>query len=348
MSQPTNPNPEFVNPGEPLEIFCCRKYLNYHIRGQITSFSDRIYGRDLPEEGTSAHYRRMILVLMKDTWSTTKPAIPRNYTEFGTIFGRTPKEFLDLQRTFELQRAEKTSDRTGRPIKDVLETALEFKNPPLIIDLKEAGISSTPYLNTAIQNGKNIILLKIEISLDKVFAPGKISTLPVHSRHIHQLLGYHFSSNGRHQDEETVKIFKQLYNILRFDLDYDLVTENEYCRLLTKIGELSNRWMTQTDFSSKPVLQKYRENLNLLLCQTRDRKDPFHNFCYQFILDLLADLRRHKFLDQCQRCKDVMKYRLTKKGCSEKYDGKNCSDRMRKNRGYETKKARESTEKLLS
>lgn len=320
---------KFINPEEPIEIFCTQKYKNYYIRGQIIEFCDGIYNESLPKGYDNACYHLKVIVLMKEDCRASAPVRLQNYMQFGIFLGRTEEEFKNIQQEFELDIIKQTHENQDIPIKDALNDSLEDKNPPWVVDIKNININTTPYLTTSIQNNKDIILLEMEVSLNRVMHHYKFSSAPDCLNRIHQLLGYNFVYENQEANLIILCLFEDLYNILRLNLGYNYTSKDEYCDLLCAVGELSNEWITK-----RSVTKAYKQRLNKFIHSIKDRSQPFYDFCYKFFDNLIDELKEYKVVSQCSVCGDVIQFRHDKQYCSLKTDGKECGTKARNKRYY--------------
>ena len=296
---------------DPIEIFCLQKYKGYFLRGQVVELSDNIEDKSLSEGYGHAVYHFKIFALINDAYAKGLNLDEERleYNRLGILIGRTKSEFLKIQREQE--------SYSGK------------KNNPIEISLKNFDIQETPYLLNSIRNNKDAIVLKIDVSLDRVLDPksGKIISLGL--KRIYQLPAYHLSKNSEYHEADTERFFEDLFNILYYNLDYNFTDKREYHRLLDEIAELGYEWI-----QTQAVSVQYITKLNKFYSAIKDRSLPFYDFCYKFFDDLLDELKDKQKITQCSFCGNIFPFHKSRKYCAIQTEGKDCGKPARNKRFY--------------
>ena len=343
----------FNNPVSPVEIFCKGQYKGYYIRGQAVELSDKLfYDAELDIDYVRIYYHLIVLVLVNDKYQREVSKDTIYPLHFGIFFGNTQKEFLNMQNAYDLSLAKEIKklryeqygrDRSPR---ELIKNRRRFENPTLMIPTNKVNIIENTYLNESIEARKDIILLSMDIYLDRITGPGgSLITNYPYPKRIFPLLAYHFPWESEFEDRGIKAWFDNLFRNEYFNFDYDYLSEKEYHRILGDIGDLSYEWIERKKLSGR-----FLKSLNCL--NKSDRTYPFNNFCYKFLDDLVDDLITQKQIARCQFCGDFFKYRQGKKYCSSQYEGKDCGKKARNRRFYAKHrnkilpKARKSTKEL--
>jgi len=294
---------------DPVEIFCPQKYKGYYLRGQVVELHDNIEDASLPQGYGHAVYHFRIFALISDTYAKSIDLDDDILDDFrlGTLIGRTKAEFLKIQ-----------GDKA--------------KNNPVEISLKGFGIQETPYLLNSIRNNKDAIVLKIDISLDRVLDPEseKDKILSRQLKRIYQLPAYHLAKNSDYHEDDIERLFfDALFNILYFNLDYNFTDKREYQRLLNETAELGYKWI-----QNQTVSKQYIEKLNKFYSAIKDRTLPFYDFCFRFFDDLLNELKEKQKITQCSFCGNIFPFHKSRKYCALQTEGKDCGKPARNKRFY--------------
>ena len=306
FKKPEDPGLQFK---DPVEIFCPQKYKGYYLRGQVVELHDNIEDASLPQGYGHAVYHFRIFALISDAYAKSIDLDDDILDDFrlGTLIGRTKAEFLKIQ-----------GDKA--------------KNNPVEISLKGFGIQETPYLLNSIRNNKDAIVLKIDISLDRVLDPKseKDKILSRQLKRIYQLPAYHLAKNSNYHEDDIERLFfDALFNILYFNLDYNFTDKREYQRLLNQIAELGYEWI-----KSQTVSTQYIAKLNKFNAAIKDRTLPFYDFCYGFFDDLLDELKEKQKITQCSFCGNIFPFHKSRKYCALQTEGKDCGKPARNKRFY--------------
>jgi hypothetical protein len=294
---------------DPVEIFCPQKYKGYHLRGQVAELHDNIEDASLPEGYGHAVYHFKIFALINDAYAKNIDLEEERleYTRLGTFIGRTKAEFLKLQRE-------------------------KARNKPVEISLKDFGVQETPYLLNSIRNNKDAIVLKLDLSLDRVLDPDseKEKLLSRKLKRIYQLPAYHLAKESEYHEDDIERLFfDDIFNILYFNLDYNFTDKREYQRLLNEIAELGYEWI-----KSRAVSTQYIAKLNAFNAAVKDRTFPFYDFCFRFFDDLLDELKEKQKITQCSFCGNIFPFHKSRKYCAYKTEGKDCGKPARNKRFY--------------
>ncbi len=316
MTLLSNITPDFRSSGHPIEIFCPKDYHGYHVRGQITHFMDQVYAPDLPGGCAYGQYLLAILILLRNDLRAVARIIPSNYGRFGTFFGKTVPELRAIQREMGIHNLPRV------------------RNKPLIIPIADINIAQTPYLSAAIKQHQKIILLKIDLCLHTVFQHSPRNPILTSPKSIHPLLAHGFFSNPSEdyvdpsqpklnsinkirehlkkihagtadQDGENVPgFFSRLYDIIHNDLNYDLITKDEYLKTLTAIGSLSHEGL-------KPdiITKKFCATFNRLKKNATKNQRPLDDFFFKFLGDLENDLVQRQKVLRCPECNQIFPFK---------------------------------------
>jgi len=306
FKKPEDPGLQFK---DPVEIFCPQKYKGYYLRGQVVELHDNIEDASLPQGCGHAVYHFRIFALISDAYAKSIDLDDDILDDFrlGTLIGRTKAEFLKIQ-----------GDKA--------------KNNPVEISLKGFGIQETPYLLNSIRNNKDAIVLKIDVSLDRVLDPEseKDKILSRQLKRIYQLPAYHLAKNSDYHEDDIERLFfDALFNILYLNLDYNFTDKREYQRLLNETAELGYKWI-----QNKTVSKQYIEKLNKFYSAIKDRTLPFYDFCFRFFDDLLDELKEKQKITQCSFCGNIFPFHKSRKYCALQTEGKDCGKPARNKRFY--------------
>ena len=296
---------------DPVEIFCPQKYKGYYLRGQVVELSDNIMDKSMPEGYGHAIYHFKIFALINGAYAKGLNLDEERleYNRLGILIGRTKSEFLKIQR-----KRESYSSK---------------KNNPVEISLKAFGIQETPYLFNSIRNNKDAIVLKIDVSLDRVLDPKSDKIISRGIKRIYQLPAYHLAKNSEYHEADTERFFEDLFDILYFNLDYNFTDKREYQRLLNEIAELGYEWI-----QTQAVSTQYIAKLNKFYSAIKDRFLPFYDFCYRFFDDLLDELNDKQKITQCSFCGNIFPFHKSRKYCALQTEGKDCGKPARNKRFY--------------
>ncbi len=338
----------FNNPNTPVEIFCKGQYKDYHIRGQAVELSYYIYDAKL-NDYVYTIYRLILLVLVNDKYQRELGKDIGFLSHFGIFFGNTKKEFLNMRNDYDLSWAKEIKKQDKQPLREIIESIKKDRNPTLMISMNKVNIMENTYLNECIKAKKDIILLSMDIYLNRVKSPkdGHLITNYPYPKRIFPLPAFYFSRKSKFEDEDVLDWFNDLFRTVYFRFDYNYLNEKEYNRILGDIGNLSYEWIKRKKLSGR-----FLKSLNRLNKSIGDRTDHFNDFCYKFLDDLVDDLITHKQIARCQFCGDFFKYRQGKKYCSPQYEHKDCGKKARnrkfyaKHRNKILQKARKSTKEL--
>lgn len=354
-------NKTILKKNRPLEIFCNQQYKGYHIRGQIGELYDSFSNERTNEYG-SAFYRFAITFLMNETYrKVMKDRHKETGPMFCEVYSLSEKEFLAERKRFYLEstgQTEKEHEPNGSALKRILE--LTPRDTTLVIDLDEANIQESEYLNESIKAKNNVILLSLDFVVNRTQIPPSSEKTVDYLNRIYAIPAFHcFESN---EDEDKVieadfaDFFDDIFEITHFTYEYDYMKKREYWTILNSIGELSYEWIQKNAIS-----KRYLKRLNRVNRSIGDRTYPLTSFCWKFFDDLVDDLATQKQIKKCQFCDDFFTYQPrwpTKKFCSPTFEGKNCrkdydnrldyrrhpEERKLKAREYQRKKRAEKKE----
>lgn len=292
---------------DPVEIFCPQKLKGYFLRGQVVELSDNIYDKSLPEGYGYAVYHFGIFALVNDAYfkNVEPDAEDASYSALGIFSGKTKAEFSKMARD------------------------AERKNTPIEIAIKDIAPQETPYLSNSIRNGKEAIVVKFDINLDRVTNPKNNKLISNYPKRIYQLPAYHLAAKSEYREDDTARFFEDLFNILYFNFDYNFTDKREYHRLLNEIADLGYEWI-----ENKSVPKQYIEKLNKFYSTIKDRSLPFYDFCYKFFDDLLDELKDKQKITQCSFCGNIFPFHKSRKYCTLQTEGKDCGKPARNRRFY--------------
>lgn len=324
----SNPNAHVI------EIFCNQRYEDYHVRGQIDKETVRLADERGKEMRAQIDYRFLILVLVNDMYQKEVGIGVRDSfsLEFGLLFKNTERQYLEAQSDY----LAKETHRTSGPL--LRETAKNFRHSTFVIDLKEAGIIENSYLNESIRAKKSVILLDLEVILNKIeiTPPGFGEETDNCLRRIYALPAFYVREGAGGvlgSGKIVTDRFDDLYETLYFCLDYNYLNRKKYYGTLIDIGFIGDVWIRKGRIGTRVI-----QLLNQLQKGIGDRTYPLTNFCYKFLDDLVDDLLTQKQITRCQLCGDFFKCFQSKKYCSLKYEGKDCGKKARYRRWYEKHK----------
>ena len=356
---------KIINNELPVEIFCKKKIKNYYIRGQVIEQRIIINEPNSYKHSGEAIYRIYLFVLVneeyqrewieplinshiKDNLQQSKvsftpekfPTIHVNLTEmgfyFGIFFGNTEKEFLKKMNIIDLNSLCIDDERPGgyEFERDFDEDPVStINNPPIYIDYVDVNLNEKdPFILNSIQKQKNIILLDIDILIDKAISKEKTYYIPQTITHIGNK--FYFSFTRYHTPSESLQSFPHsLFNTIYYNCKFQLMDKQDYEQLLAKIGYLCFTWHKFNNINSEfiSVLNNLRQDRN-------NNYNVLKNFCYKFYDNLIESLLFKNEISQCQFCGDYFKYRKGKIFCSLKSEGKDCGTKARNKRFYKDHK----------
>jgi hypothetical protein len=374
-----NSKVKIINNELPVEIFCKKKIKNYYLRGQVIEQTINISKYNPYENLGNAVYRIFVFVLVdkeyqhkcieplinahrKDNLPQSKvnfspekfPTIYVNLTEmgfyFGVFFGNTEKEFLKKMNIIDLNSLCIDDERPGgyEFERDFEDDPVNTKNnPPVYIDYEDINLNEKdPYILNSIQRQKNIILLDIDILINRAISEEKTYCIPQTITYIGE--EFYFSFIRHHTPSESLQsLAHSLFNTIYYNCSFQLMNKMDYEQILTKIGYLCFTWHKFNNINSEflSVLNSLREDRN-------NNYNVFKNFCFKFYDNLIELLLLKNEINQCQLCGDYFKHLKGKKYCSLKSEGKDCGTKARNKRFYKDHKdtilpkARKTTREL--
>lgn len=356
---------KIINDELPVEVFCKKKIKNYYVRGQVIERKISIWEPNSYGTLGDAIYRLYLFVLVnkeyqrkcieplinthiKDNLPQSKayfsptifPTIHVNLTEmgfyFGIFFGNTEKEFLKKMNIIDLNYLCIDDERPGgwEFERDFEDDPVNTKNNPSIyIDYADINLDKKdPYILDSIRKNKSIILLDMDIVIDRVTSKEITNSIP-------EIISYaggnfYLSLSRHHTPSELLQSLPHsLFNTIYYNCNFQLMNKLEYEQILTKIGYLCFTWRKYNNINSEFLsalnsLKKYRNN----------NYNIFKNFCFKFYDNLIESLLLKNEINRCQFCGDYFKYLKGKKYCSLKSEGKDCGKRARNKRFYKDHK----------
>jgi len=363
---------KIINNELPVEIFCKKKIKNYYVRGQVIEQRITISNPNSYEHAGEAVYRIFLFVLankeyqrkwieplinthIKDNLPQSKviftpekyPTLHVNLTEmgfyFGIFFGNTEKEFLKKMNIIDLNSLCIDDERPGgyEFERDFDEDPVNTKNNPSIyIDYADINLDKKdPYILDSIQKNKSIILLDIDILIDRVTSNEITDSIP---EIISNEGGNFYLSFTRHHTpgELLQSLPHSLFYTIYYNCNFQLMNKLEYEQILTKIGYLCFTWRKYNNINSE-----FLSVLNSLRKVRNSNYNVFKKFCFKFYDNLIKLLLLKKAINQCQFCGDYFNYIKGKKYCSLKSEGEDCGTKARNKRFYEKHK-KKSCQKL--
>ncbi|MBA7580075.1 hypothetical protein ES708_21961 [subsurface metagenome] len=360
-----NSKVKIINDELPVEVFCKKKIKNYYVRGQVIEQKISIWEPNPYKRLGDAIYRLYLFVLVnkeyqrkcieplinthiKDNLPQSKayfspiifPTIHVNLTEmgfyFGIFFGNTEKEFLKKMNIIDLNYLCIDDERPGgwEFERDFEDDPVNTKNNPSIyIDYADINLDKKdPYILDSIRKNKSIILLDMDIVIDRVTSKEITNSIP-------EIISYaggnfYLSLSRHHTPGELLQTLPHLlFNTIYNNCNFQLMNKLEYEQILTKIGYLCYAWHKFNNINSEFLsalnsLKKYRNN----------NYNIFKNFCFKFYDNLIESLLLKNEINRCQFCGDYFKYLKGKKYCSLKSEGKDCGKRARNKRFYKDHK----------
>ena len=326
-----------------MEIFCKEQYKNYYLRGVtsdlIADISDTIISEDLADTNPDidpgiVYYKTTIFALVNDEYQKrAKENANKNY--FHLFDGNTKKDFISSN----LNRFIMQHPHHEECFQNICESCEKDSS---VINLEDANIIENSYLNESIESKKDIILINIDISFNRIESTTYDLFKERYPKKNYPLLAYYFSKNAepelpRFKDYELIYLF--IFNLcetLYYCADYKYLDEKKYHKMLEAIGNICLEWLNQ-----KKITKDYLNSLNSFKnCQTSDA-DPLTRFCNNFFYELIDDLNNQKMIKECEYCSDffpINSKKKTKKYCSLKFEGKDCARVARNKKYYERHK----------
>jgi hypothetical protein len=318
--------PIFKNPNNPVEMFCKERVEGYWIRGQIEQLTYEIYDEKADEYVGKAYYHLEILAAFDDAYMKN----PENalYPQFGMIVEGTKEKFLDFIKFISKMQWKKLKQHTDISLKECENMSIKEQNPTLNIDLSRIDFENG-YIKEAIKNKKELILLNIKMSFDRVeYSSKHRASFP---EGIFPIPAYYFHDFDSFENSNIN--LDDIYQMLYFGFECDLLGERDYLKTLEKIGALCWRWITE-----KTINKEMIDELDGFQASMKDRSNILLSFCYDFYDDLINDLIKHKALGKCLYCGRTFKHKPDKKYCSLSVDGRDCGTKARNRRFYEKNK----------
>lgn len=331
-----------------VEIFSNVKYKDYYLRGQVATFLDPLYDIKYHDLTSIGHYYFFFFVLVNNEYQENLKMLNWE-SDFGIFVGNTIDEFL-----------EEATNHYNRdvPDHDVLigkKSPLILTEPiasvdkiiPVSVEKKDLEIKESTYLKKMVEEGKDIILLDMNLILDSVEDSSEGKNIKItYPPRIYSFPAFNYSDiwelerNDLKFDYEimyphsNLDFIKNLFDIICLDMDYNYLSRKDFLIILKDIGNLA--W----DFiEEKKINETYLEYLNEVQEEIGDRNYPFTNFVYKFLDELVADLVKQNQISQCQyqlcgKFFPINNKQKTKKYCSLKYEGRDCAKKARNKKYY--------------
>lgn len=313
-----------MDPKKDVEIFCSHRYKGYHIRGAIFQLRDCFWDEEVQEDYAYVYYRFAVMALVNAAYQKGVKEIRK---EGGRLlwefYGLTEKEYLDAEkrRYLDFQRSQPKEHRpSGSFAKEMLED--NMRNRSLLIDLEEAGIQESEYLNESIKAKKNAILLNLGFVVNRIEMLSDREKERDYLSRIYTIPAFHCPERNEDPQEDFEDFFERNFEIIYFDYECNYLQKREYHGILSSIGHLSYEWIEKNT-----VGNRYLRRLNRLNGRIGDRMYPLTNFCWKFFDDLVDDLTIQKQVTRCEFCRDFFVYQRrwpTKKFCTLRFEGKDC------------------------
>jgi len=342
-------NIKFKDSNDPIEIFCPKKYKNYYIRGQIIELSCNIYDENFNDGYAYAYYHLVLYALISDEYFKNMDDDKSDiyYSQLGIFTGRSKKEFLKVRREKEKEAIRLWPKTYIKTIADILKEMLDQKNEPIEVAFEDIEIKESQYLLNSIKDKKEIILININISLDRIIDHESNTEILKYPKRIYTLLSQGMNDDSKYYyDEDTGAFFTDLNNILSMNLDYDFNSKHEYYSLLGDIARVIQEW------EKNNISKEFIKGVNNIISAVNVQEKPFQIFAFSFLKDLIDELLFGKIISQCSFCGNVFPYKKGKLFCSLKAEGKDCGKSARNKRFYLKNKdkilpkAREATKEL--
>ena len=320
--QKITPKVIFKNKRDPIQIFCPQKFKGYSIRGQVTEFSDNIYAED--EDYYYAYYHCVILALVNNEYHRNLYKEERYFDDFAIFECSTANEFIQIRKDYHINLSKHSS--TGEHFKKFLD---DFVNPPINIGIKDLPIQETPYLLNAIRSKKEVILLKLQLYLDRVESTKYHAPIADYPERIYILPAYHLAELSHFEEHETQEWFYDLHEILYYHFNFDFEDNRNKMSNLVQIGNIAWQWINKGYVSNKSL-----RILNNLYGRLKAKDNPYKEFCFSFLNELIDDLTKEEIFGQCSHCGDFFGFVESKKYCSLRSEGKDCGKSARNKRYY--------------
>lgn len=339
-----------LEPGKQVEIFCKRQYKGYYIRGNIYEITDRFREEESEKVYATVAYRSMMLALVNQTYQKRlKKRQKEARVDAWGFYYNTQREYLNGEKHRLLSQYSRPFDQ--RLLED------DLRKNTFLIDLNEAGIRESAYLDQSLRDKKDIILLEMGFTVNKVEPLSHHTSRREYLNRIYTFPAFHMPEKNKYPEDDLWRWFDEMFELLYFELNYQHMKKGEYVSILTSIGNLSYEWIQKNAIS-----KRYLKRLNRVNRSIGDRMYPLINFCWKFLNDLVDDLTTQKQIARCQFCGDFFIYQRrwpTKKFCSLRFEGKNCrkdynnrldyrrhpEERKLKAREYQRKKRADKKEK---
>ncbi len=315
--------------GRVVQIFCNQQYKGYHIRGDTYEFTDRFQEEQSEKVYATVAYRFMMLALVNQTYQKRLGKRKRKaQMDVWGLYYNTQKEYLNAEKR-------RLLDRYSRPF--VQELKDDLRKNTFVIDLDEAGIRKSAYLDQSLRDRKDIILLEMGFTVNRVEQLSHHAGDRAYLNRIYTFPAFHMPEKNKYPEEDLWRWFEQMFELLYFDVDYEYMKKREYRKIMTSVGNLSYEWIKKGMIDKKNL-----GRLNQLQNSIGERTYPLTDFCGKFFDDLIDDLTTQRKIGKCLRCEDFFIWPRdvqVKKRCSLKTDGKNCAKPAADHRRYEKIKA---------
>ncbi len=307
-----------------IQIFCNQQFRGYYIRGEICQFSDRFWDEEIEEEYAAVEYRFVTIALVNRAFQREmREQMNEARKEYGGVlwkYSLTEKEYLDAEKRLYSDRMRKRpkADRiSGSFAKEMLEH--HMRDRTLLIDLDEAGIQESEYLNESIKGRKSLILLNLDFVVYKIEMLSHQKKKRDYLNRIYTVPAFHCPERNEEPQDDFGTLFVNNFETGYFDYEYDYLQEGEYGKILSSIGDLGYEWIKKNTVS-----KRYLTRLNQLNGSSGDRTYPLTDLYWKFFDDLITQ----KQIKKCQFCGDYFKYNRSipsKKFCSLRSESKGCN-----------------------
>lgn len=334
----------------PEQLFCKTKIKEcYYLRGQRIKIP---YGICLGKDPLAVfNYFLKIVGLISEEYSANA-AIGYKLLPFGMLFGKDFDEYCKIfNKSFSKYALNRSYDQ--RSYSKIVSKWHHHYLSSLEINVEEFDdILKSEYVKNEIALGKEIILLKIELTFDRLEIEEKNkfelrereNPIAVDFRRgNHILLSHLFRYDFKYGKGRMIEmIFDDILEIASLYFEHRVTSRQEYFDLLTQIASLANERIKikgyQISNGYKKSLRDFSTRFQEEMKEKRKKKEPIYeplkDFCCQFFRDLIKDLIRNRMAKRCLRCKRVIRYSKKQKRCTLLKEGIACGKKAADKRRY--------------
>ncbi len=220
-----------------VHIFCNQQYKGYYIRGLAETLIDRFWDEGILEPYADVEYGFIMVCLQNKAFQREMNEPENRRSKEGRLgfpkYSLTQEEYFDVQKRHLLaiwRRASKESRHSGNPPKELLENRI--RNRILLINLDEAGIQESEYLNESIKANKKEILLSLDFVVTRIRTLSHREEKRDYLNRIYTIPAFHCPERDEAPHKDFVRFFEENFEQAYFGFQCDYLQKEsiiEYC-----------------------------------------------------------------------------------------------------------------------